>query len=199
MPRDVKHRPLGAVRRRDGSVVWRAWAPNCPSLTLVTWSAGGRRETAMTPEPGGYFVHRRFPAEEGLRYALRLPDGGEYPDPASRWQPEGVHRPSAVVLSRDVRLVGRRLARRRPRRTGASTNCTSARSRPRGRSTPSCRGWPICVRWASRRSSSCPWPNSPASATGATTRSILTPCRTVTAGRERCKGSSTPPIAPGWP
>ena len=32
---------------------------------------------------------------EGARYAYQLPDG-IYPDPASRWQPEGVHKPSAV-------------------------------------------------------------------------------------------------------
>ena len=31
-----------------------------------------------------------------MRYALKLPDGRDYPDPASRWQPDGVHLPSAV-------------------------------------------------------------------------------------------------------
>jgi len=65
---------------------------------LVTVSAAGRSETAMTPEANGYFTHRQPQAEEGLRYALKLADGREYPDPASRWQPEGVHRPSAVFL-----------------------------------------------------------------------------------------------------
>ncbi len=40
-----------------------------------------------------------------------------------------------------------------------------------------------CATWASRPSSSCRWPSSPASAIGATTACIPTPCRTATAGR----------------
>ena len=32
---------------------------------------------------------------KGFGYAFRLADGRDYPDPASRGQPEGVHRPSA--------------------------------------------------------------------------------------------------------
>ena len=52
----------------------------------------------MTPEPGGYFTHRQSQVAEGLPYSLKLADGREYPDPASRWQPDGVHRPSAVFF-----------------------------------------------------------------------------------------------------
>ena len=55
-------------------------------------------EVEMTPEGFGYFVHQRSGIDETLRYALKLPDGNEYPDPASRWQPDGVHRPSAVFF-----------------------------------------------------------------------------------------------------
>ena len=40
---------------------------------------------------------------EGLRYAFKLADGREYPDPASRWQPDGVHRPSAVFFPESYR------------------------------------------------------------------------------------------------
>jgi maltooligosyltrehalose trehalohydrolase len=46
----------------------------------------------------GFFVHQQTPVEDGLRYAFRLPDGRELPDPASRWQPEGVHKASAVFF-----------------------------------------------------------------------------------------------------
>jgi maltooligosyltrehalose trehalohydrolase len=55
----------------------------------------------MTPEPFGYFSHRQADVPEGLRYVYRLADGGEYPDPASRWQPLGVHKPSAVFFTED--------------------------------------------------------------------------------------------------
>src|SRR5690606_15041629 len=34
---------------------------------------------------------------EGTRYAYRLDDGMIRPDPASRWQPDGVNTPSAVL------------------------------------------------------------------------------------------------------
>ncbi len=35
---------------------------------------------------------------DGLRYAYVLPNQVDRPDPASRWQPEGVHRPSATFF-----------------------------------------------------------------------------------------------------
>jgi maltooligosyltrehalose trehalohydrolase len=57
----------------------------------------------MTPEGNGYFVQRRSPAEEGSQYLFQLADGREYPDPASRWQPEGVHRPSALFFPQSYR------------------------------------------------------------------------------------------------
>ena len=52
----------------------------------------------MTPEGHGYFVHQRRRENDILRYMYKLSDGREYPDPASRWQPEGVHRPSALFF-----------------------------------------------------------------------------------------------------
>ncbi len=55
----------------------------------------------MEPEQHGYFVHREPVAAEGLRYAYRLDEEGEFPDPASRWQPDGVHAPSAVFFPED--------------------------------------------------------------------------------------------------
>jgi maltooligosyltrehalose trehalohydrolase len=96
MQRTGTHPPQGAIRQRDGSVVWRVWAPLSPAVSLVTSPSGARQEAAMTPEENGYFVHRQPQVEEGLPYAFTAADGREYPDPASRWQPNGVHRPSAV-------------------------------------------------------------------------------------------------------
>jgi len=52
----------------------------------------------MRPCADGYFeviVDRRL--EEGARYVFALPDGREFPDPVSRWQPDGVHGSSALV------------------------------------------------------------------------------------------------------
>jgi maltooligosyltrehalose trehalohydrolase len=84
---------LGATVRDDG-VAFRAWAPRCRTLDVVI---EGRRPLAMTRQDDGLFegVVAALPA--GTRYQYRL-DGERYrPDPASRFQPEGVHGPSTVV------------------------------------------------------------------------------------------------------
>jgi maltooligosyltrehalose trehalohydrolase len=84
---------LGATVRDDG-VMFRAWAPRCRTLDVVI---EGRRPLALTRQDDGLFegVVPALPA--GTRYQYRL-DGERYrPDPASRFQPEGVHGPSMVV------------------------------------------------------------------------------------------------------
>jgi maltooligosyltrehalose trehalohydrolase len=96
-------RRQGALRQADGSVLWRVWAPWSHSLSLITLDNEGRHETPMTDEGYGFCVARRENVAEGLRYAYRLEDGREYPDPASRWQPDGVHRPSAVLFAENYR------------------------------------------------------------------------------------------------
>jgi maltooligosyltrehalose trehalohydrolase len=50
----------------------------------------------MAADGDGYF-RADVPAQAGERYRYRLDGGDELPDPASRWQPEGVHGPSALV------------------------------------------------------------------------------------------------------
>ena len=96
MQRTFPNPPQGALRQRDGSVVWCVWAPLSTTVSLVTLSSEGRQEIEMTPEGGGYYIRRQSQVDEGLPYAFKLADGRDYPDPASRWQPNGVHRPSAV-------------------------------------------------------------------------------------------------------
>jgi maltooligosyltrehalose trehalohydrolase len=51
----------------------------------------------MDPESSGYFTHKEPHVLEGQLYAFRIDGGPERPDPASRWQPDGVHQPSAIV------------------------------------------------------------------------------------------------------
>ena len=88
--------PLGAVRLPDGRVTFTVWAPNHERVSLVlTWPAP--REIAMRSEPGSYFTAMVEDVEEEARYCFRLDGGPERPDPASRFQPEGVHAASQVV------------------------------------------------------------------------------------------------------
>lgn len=91
----------GALPQPDGSVLWRIWAPLAERVDLVTWRDGRSDCQPMQPAGWGYHTFREGGLREGLRYAYRLEregQDGEYPDPASCWQPEGVHRPSAVFF-----------------------------------------------------------------------------------------------------
>jgi maltooligosyltrehalose trehalohydrolase len=88
----------GAVGQPDGSVRWRVWAPKARRVELVLLDGGRRRTVAMHSEGAGFFIHTEKGVGEGQRYAYRLDNGPERPDPASLWQPDGVHAPSAVLF-----------------------------------------------------------------------------------------------------
>src|SRR5436305_1377796 len=90
-------RRCGAIGLSDGSVRWRVWAPRAQRVELVLIDRGRRRPLPMRPEGGGYFTHTEPDVAEGQRYAYRLNNGPERPDPASLWQPDGIHLPSAVL------------------------------------------------------------------------------------------------------
>ena len=79
---------------RPGAVTFSVWAPRCRSLDLVI---DGRPVRPMRQEADGLFETDIENLPAGTRYQYRL-DGERYrSDPVSRWQPEGVHGPSAVV------------------------------------------------------------------------------------------------------
>jgi maltooligosyltrehalose trehalohydrolase len=86
--------PFGAELRPDGSVRFRLWAPDEPSVALVLDVP--ERVLPMAPAGDGFF-ELTTPAGAGQRYRYQLADGSRVPDPASRWQPDGVHGPSCVV------------------------------------------------------------------------------------------------------
>lgn len=87
----------GAFIERNSSGIWCVWAPRAQTVELLL---DGERDDArlvrMQSLPRGYFLHTEAIAREGQRYAYCLDGGPPRPDPASRWQPEGVHRPSAM-------------------------------------------------------------------------------------------------------
>jgi maltooligosyltrehalose trehalohydrolase len=87
----------GAFAETDGSCCWRVWAPHAERVDLVLTGSGGARIWRMTSEPLGYFSHLENDVPEGQEYAYRLDGGPSRPDPASLWQPRGVHFPSAVL------------------------------------------------------------------------------------------------------
>jgi maltooligosyltrehalose trehalohydrolase len=88
----MRRHPLhGPLLGNDGTVAFRLWAPRAQRVELVLAGSG----TPMQPHPHGWF-ELRTEAAHGDEYGYRL-DGGEMrPDPASRWQPDGVHGRSTV-------------------------------------------------------------------------------------------------------
>jgi malto-oligosyltrehalose trehalohydrolase len=82
--------PFGAELVSEG-VRFRLWAPRANAVSLQLDAA-----LPMLREPGGWFSLTTTQAGPGSRYRY-LVDGRPFPDPASRYQPGGVHGPSEVV------------------------------------------------------------------------------------------------------
>src|SRR4051812_17329303 len=91
--------PIGAEVLARGGVEFRVWAPRHRQVDVVLDPEGpGSITIALTHEGDGYFSGTADGAAPGTRYGFRL--GGEgraYPDPASRFQPDGPHGPSEVI------------------------------------------------------------------------------------------------------
>lgn len=79
-------------------VRFRLWAPHARRVRLVYWPAGVRAEIALSRGADGFFSKEIDGVTHGMRYGYRLDNGPLLPDPASRWQPDGVHQPSAVFF-----------------------------------------------------------------------------------------------------
>ncbi|MGE0257997.1 MAG: malto-oligosyltrehalose trehalohydrolase [Alphaproteobacteria bacterium] len=79
-----------------GGVCFRLWAPRAESVALVLEARDTVAPTPMQPEPGGWWSVTTDRAAAGSRYRYRV-GGRDYPDPASRFQPDGVHGASEVV------------------------------------------------------------------------------------------------------
>ena len=87
--------PFGAEVLDAARTRFRLWAPGAKSVELVL-SAATPRIIDM-PDVGGGWRELLVEAPAGTRYHYRVDGKLEVPDPASRFQPDGVHGPSTVV------------------------------------------------------------------------------------------------------
>jgi maltooligosyltrehalose trehalohydrolase len=83
---------MGKGRCRFG-----VWAPGVKKVEVHLSSP--RDLVAPLKEAGGYHQAVLERVEPGSLYFFRLDEGKERPDPASRFQPRGVHGPSQVLDS----------------------------------------------------------------------------------------------------
>lgn len=115
-PRRSRRLPVGAELLTDTTLHVRVWAPGHRRVAVVLEDCGHQNVVQLERESTGYFSGLIAPAMEGTAYRFRLDDDETlYPDPASRFQPDGPHGPSRVVdPSRfpwtDARWPGARIA-----------------------------------------------------------------------------------------
>ncbi len=89
--------PFGADCREDGSVRFRLWAPAAHQVALCLGGANKPMWLPLTRIESGWFELTSGEAKPGSEYSFRIDDAQEVPDPASRFQPRDVHRPSEVI------------------------------------------------------------------------------------------------------
>jgi len=92
----TKETRAGANRLPDGGWEFLLWAPKARSVSLHLLRSGGEF-LPMEGLANGY--HRAIveALEPGSEYFYQLDGERDLPDPASRYQPQGVHGPSQVV------------------------------------------------------------------------------------------------------
>jgi len=93
--------PVGAELNNQ-LASFRVWAPKASAVRVAFANATNRpsgRTLELDPEPGGYFSGTIKDVSAGDRYWIELDDGARFPDPASRFQPDGPHGPSEVIDS----------------------------------------------------------------------------------------------------
>lgn len=95
--------PVGAEPLPGGGVHFRVWAPQRKRVEVVFEGSDDPRLLRYFPldaEDNGYFSKMIPDAAPGMRYRLRLDGEKSFPDPASRFQPDGPHGPSEIIDGR---------------------------------------------------------------------------------------------------
>lgn len=86
--------PIGAELLPGGGVEFRIWAPKHQQVAVLLRDT--TQPTPLTAEADGYHSGIVKSAVAGSQYWYVV-DGQRFPDPASRFQPEGSHGPSQVI------------------------------------------------------------------------------------------------------
>src|ERR1043165_1597036 len=91
--RHQRRYPIGAELLAGGGVHFRVWAPNSKHVSVELSPSNNPdhcEPVELSREKNGYFSGLVESAAAGLLYRFRLHDGS-FPDPASRFQPDGPH------------------------------------------------------------------------------------------------------------
>ena len=87
---------IGALYQGNNRCEFRVWAPRLRQLGLRI-AGPGERDLSLEKDEAGYWQTTVDEVPPGSRYWYMLEGGTKRPDPASQFQPEGVHGPSEVI------------------------------------------------------------------------------------------------------
>ena len=104
--------PFGARMHEGATTRFRLWAPAARRVDVMLGDPHDARAVSMQSAGEGWFETTSDGAPAGTRYAFRIDGDRRVPDPASRFNPDGVHEASVVVDPaaydwRDARWRGR--------------------------------------------------------------------------------------------
>ncbi len=94
IPATQLHQSIGAIPLEGGGCRFCVWAPTHDHVSVDLID---QARIVPMEKVDGYHVAAVNDVAIGERYFYRLGDGAARPDPASRFQPDGVHGPSEVV------------------------------------------------------------------------------------------------------
>jgi len=99
-PEVIRRLPVGAEPQPSGGAHFRVWAPSRKTVEVMlerSGAAGGAVPYELDREGNGYFSGIILDAAPDMLYRYRLDRKNSYPDPASRFQPDGPHGPSQII------------------------------------------------------------------------------------------------------
>jgi maltooligosyltrehalose trehalohydrolase len=88
---------IGAQLLENHRCRFRVWAPTAATVDVIIGPNG--RAAPLERGADGYFAAELGDVPSGTLYRYRLNGAQDRPDPASRFQPQGVHGPSAAIDS----------------------------------------------------------------------------------------------------
>ncbi len=91
--------PVGAEVQESGGVHFRVWAPEMKRVAIALAEdakLGNATEFALSPEAFGYWSAFIGQGRAGMHYRYRI-ERGDFPDLASRFQPDGPHGATRIV------------------------------------------------------------------------------------------------------
>ncbi|HET9130921.1 MAG TPA: hypothetical protein VFO86_08240, partial [Terriglobia bacterium] len=99
-PEVIRRLPVGAEPQPSGGAHFRVWAPRRKTVEVMLGrsdAGAGVVPYELDREGSGYFSGIILDAAPDMLYRYRLDRKNSYPDPASRFQPDGPHGPSQII------------------------------------------------------------------------------------------------------